>query len=129
MGEALVVAGGIYTLALIAFHVFFWRIFKWPATLASLNFVNRATMQVLNISLTFVFCIFAYISFLHTDELLNTQLGRAMLVLISMLWLFRAALQAIFYGLRHTASTALFAYFLLGAMLYGIPVILQSVIL
>jgi hypothetical protein len=123
MGEALVVAGGIYTLALIVFHVFFWRIFKWPETLASLNYVNRATMQVLNISLTFIFCIFAYVSFLHTDELLNTQLGQAMLVSISMLWLFRAALQLVFYGWRHKVSAALAVYFLLGAILYGAPVI------
>ena len=80
-------------------------------------------MQVLNVSLTFIFCIFAYISFLHTDELLGTQLGRTLLVMISMLWLFRAVLQVKFYGLRHMASIALFACFLLGALLYGIPVI------
>ena len=123
MGEALVIAGGIYTTALIVFHLLFWRIFKWPETLAPLNYVNRATMQVLNISLTFIFFIFAYISFAHTAELLNTGLGRAVLALISMLWLFRAALQLVFYGWRHKASAALAVYFLLGAILYGAPAI------
>jgi hypothetical protein len=123
MGEALVVAGGIYTLTLIIFHLLFWRIFKWPETLAPLNFINRATMQVLNISLTFIFFIFAYISLLHTSELLNTQLGRTILALVSALWLFRAVLQLVFYGWRHKASAALAVYFLLGAILYGAPVI------
>lgn len=119
MGEALIIAGGVYTVALVIFHVFFWRLFNWPESLASLGHVNRATMQVLNICLTFVFCIFAYISFAHTAELLNTSLGRVMLVLISVLWLFRSALQFVFYGWRHKASVALAVYFLLGSLLYG----------
>lgn len=122
MGEALIITGGVYTVALIVFHIFFWRLFNWPESLASLNFINKATMQVLNICLTFVFCIFAYISFAHTAELLTTPLGRAMLVLISVLWLFRSGLQFAFYGWRHKASAALAAYFLLGSFLYGAPV-------
>jgi len=123
MKEALILTGRVYTVVLIIFHVFFWRIFRWPETLMSLNSVNRATMQVLNISITFIFFIFAYISFTHTDELLNTALGRTMLVLISMLWLFRAVLQIIFYKWKHKASVALALYFLLGAFLYGLPVV------
>jgi len=122
VAEALIFAGGVYTVALIVFHVFFWRIFNWPESLAPLNYVNRATMQVLNISLTFIFFMFAYISFAYTDELLNTHLGLAMLALISTLWLFRAALQLVFYGWRHKTSVALTLYFLLGAFLYGAPV-------
>ena len=123
MNEALIIIGGACTVVLIIFHVLFWRIFKWPETLASLNFVNKATMQVLNISITFIFFIFAYVSFAHTQELLNTQLGNSLLVLISCLWLFRAAQQVVFYKLKHKASVGLTVFFLIGAFLYGIPVI------
>lgn len=123
MKEALIIVGGIYTVVLIIFHLIFWRIFKWPDTLDTLNDVNKATIQVLNISITFIFFIFAYISFVHTSELLSTQLGRTLLVLISGLWLFRAGQQVVFYKLRHKASMGLALYFLLGASLYGIPVI------
>jgi len=119
MDETLIFAGGAYTVALIIFHMLFWRIFKWPETLASLNFVNKATMQVLNISITFIFFIFAYISFAHTQELLNTKLGNSLLVLISGLWLFRAVQQVVFYKLKHKASVGLTIFFLLGAFLYG----------
>ena len=80
-------------------------------------------MQVLNISITFIFFIFAYVSFAHTQELLNTRLGNSLLVLISCLWLFRAAQQVVFYKLKHKASVGLTAFFLLGAFLYGMPVI------
>ncbi len=123
MNETLIIAGGFYTITLIVFHVLFWRIFKWPETLESLNYVNKATMQVLNISITFIFFIFAYVSFAHTQELLNTRLGNSLLVLMSCLWLFRAAQQVVFYKLKYKASVGLTVFFLIGAFLYGIPVI------
>ena len=124
MKEALIIAGGIFTVALIIFHLLFWRIFKWPGTLRALSSVNKATIQVLNISITFIFFIIAYISFAHTDELLSTQLGNTWLVLISGLWLFRAIQQVVFYKLKHMASVGLTLYFLIGAILYGLPLII-----
>jgi hypothetical protein len=124
MKEALIIAGGIYTVILIIFHLLFWQIFKWPRTLRSLNLVNKATIQVLNISITFLFLIIAYISFAHTNELLNTQLGRTLLILLSGLWLFRALQQVVFYRLKHLTSVGLTLYFIIGALLYGLPVII-----
>ena len=121
MREIMVIGGGIYMLGLVVFHVLFWRIFKWPETMMSTNEINRSTIQVLNLTITFIFAIFAYISFVHTDELLNTGLGKAVLILISMLWLFRATLQLVFYDARHKASIGLTIYFLVGAVFYGVP--------
>ncbi len=123
MNEKLIIAGGIYHSVLIIFHLLFWRLFNWTKSLKQLNVVNQATMQVLNISITFIFFIFSYISFFHTQELLNTELGNSLLVLISILWLFRAVQQIIFYTLKHKSSIALAFYFLIGAGLYGIPII------
>ena len=124
MKETLIIFGGIYTVGLIIFHLLFWRIFDWPKTLEPLNYINRSTMQVLNISITFIFCIFAYVSFAHTDELLNTQLGKSLCVLIACLWVFRAGQQVLFYKLEHKASIGLTIYFLLGAVFYGLPVVI-----
>jgi len=123
MNETLIIAGGAYTVVLIIFHMLFWRIFKWPETLDSLNYINKATIQVLNISITFIFFIIAYVSFVHTQELLTTRLGNSLLVLISCLWLFRASQQVVFYKLKHKASVGLTVFFLIGAFLYGMPVI------
>ena len=123
MNEKLIIAGGIYNIVLIMFHLMFWQLFKWPETLDALNYVNKATIQVLNISITFIFFIFSYISFVHTQELLTTPLGHSLLLLISVLWLFRAAQQIFFYKLKHKASVGLTVFFLIGAVLYGIPAI------
>ncbi len=122
--EILVKAGGIYSLGFVIFHLLFWRLFDWDTDLRSLSFLNRAIMQVVNLSLTFVFVMFGAISLLHTRELLETPLGHSLLLLIALFWLFRAILQPIFFKLKHWGSVVFFAVFLLGSLLYGIPAIL-----
>lgn len=114
-------AGGVFNLAFAAFHVLFWRLFNWDRDLAKLNAINRAVMQILNLCLTFIFLAFAYLSFEHAEELLGTRLGNALLTLIAFFWLLRAIQQAIFFGLRHRLSSALFGLFLVGASLYAYP--------
>lgn len=119
--EILIKAGGIYTIGLVVFHVLFWRIFDWKNDLQSLSFINRATMQVLNISLMFAFIIFAYVSLAHTGDLLTSSLGHSLLLLMALFWLARSIQQIIFYKLHHRASWAFLLLFLAGAILYAIP--------
>ena len=121
MMEALVKAGGIYCIALVVFHLMFWRIFDWREDLRSVSFLNRAIMPVLNISLTFVFCIFAYISLMHSGELLTSQRGKSLLMFMAVFWFIRAVLQVIYFKLKHWGSVAFLAYFIAGTVLYGIP--------
>ena len=117
----LVHLGGWYNLLLVVLHLLFWRIFDWRRDLRSLTFVNRAVMQVLNISLTAAFAIFAWISLRHAGALLDTGLGHDLLLLMALFWLARAVQQVVFFKLRKWVSWAFLAYFLLGAVLYGIP--------
>ncbi len=56
--ELLIKLGGIYYIILIVFHLLFWRIFNWQEDLRSVSFINRSTMQVMNIFLIFVFLFF-----------------------------------------------------------------------
>ncbi len=121
MNESLIIVGGIYCMAFAVFHLLFWRIFNWNEDLRSLSFLNRAIMQVLNLCLTMVFILFAYVSFAHTNELLTTPLGNSVLIFISLLWFARAAMQPIFFKLKHWGSMAFFLLFLSGGALYGIP--------
>jgi len=121
--ELLIKLGGIYNIILVAFHLLFWRIFNWKDDLKSLSFLNEQTMQVLNLCLTIVFVMFAYISLVHSNELLTTPLGKSLLFSMALLWLARTAMQAVFYKLKHWSSFAFLAYFFAGALLYGIPAI------
>lgn len=119
--ELLIKAGGIYNITLVIFHLLFWCIFNWKEDLRSLNFLNRAIMQVLNVSLTFAFVIFSYISLMHTKELISTSLGQSLLTLIALFWFARSIGQIIFFKLKNWRSTAFLIFFLIGTALYAIP--------
>ena len=119
--ETLIKAGGFYNIILVIFHLLFWRIFNWEQELRSVSSLNRSIMPVVNLSLTFVFVIFAYISLVHSTELLTSPLGNSLLILIALFWLARSLLQVIFFKLDHWLSSAFLCYFLAGAALYGIP--------
>jgi hypothetical protein len=121
--ETLIQIGGLYNLLLVIFHLMFRNIFSWDIDLRSLTFLNRAIMPVLNLALTFVFSLFAYISLQHTTELLKTPLGHSLLAGISLFWLFRAILQPLFFRLKHWVSYAFMLFFLAGSVLYAIPLI------
>ena len=121
--HALIKAGVIYNLALVVFHLLFWKLFNWQDDLRSLSVLNRATMQVMNLSLVVVFVMFAYLSLVHTDQLYSTTLGRALLLSIAVFFMLRAALQVLFFRLQHWISYAFLVYFIAGGLLYGIPAI------
>ena len=116
-----IIIGGIYTFGFLVFHLLFWKIFNWKKGLRLLNPVDKSTIQVLNISLSFIFFIFAFISLFHKNDLISTDLGSSILLLISIFWFFRSALQIYFYSLKNKFSLLLFFIFILGGILYLIP--------
>ena len=121
--ETVIIIGGLYNLAFALFHLMFWRLFGWKEDLASLARINRAIMQVINLCLTFVFLVFAYISLFHTTELLSTSLGKTLLVLIFIFWVLRAIEQIVFFGLRKKISVTLLVVLVFGALIYLFPVL------
>jgi hypothetical protein len=119
--QALVVIGGFFHLGFALFHLAFWRLFDWPRDLRSLQPVNRAIVPVLNLCLTFVFLLAAYVAFCHSGELVATPLGRTWVAGLALFWLLRAAEQVVFFRLRHPASAAIFVVFLAGTALHLAP--------
>ena len=119
--ETLLKVGGIYSFGFVVFHLMFRCIFNWKEDLRSLSLLNKAIMQVMNLSLTFAFVIFGYISLFHSAELIGSSLGHSLLTLIALFWLLRAVEQVVFFKLKHWGSVIFFLIFLLGAALYGIP--------
>jgi hypothetical protein len=122
--SVLLLIGGLYNLAFAVFHLFFWKIFRWREDLTSLTRVNRAIMQVLNLCLTFVFFVMAYISIVFRTELSGTELGRALSLSFAVFWFLRMIEQIIFFGLRHKVSSILTVMFLGGSLLYLIPALI-----
>ncbi|MBK7105176.1 MAG: hypothetical protein IPH62_07825 [Ignavibacteriae bacterium] len=121
MKNTIIIIGGFYNLAFAIFHLLFWKIFNWNKELKRMNFINGGIFQILNISLTFVFIIFAFLSFFYTKELVTTQLGNSILRLISFFWFFRALQQIYFFGIKNKTSVLFFIGFLIGAGIYIYP--------
>ncbi len=88
-----------------------------------LNEINRGVMQVLNLRLTYLFFVFSFISFFFAEDLLTTNLGKVVLGAIGLFWLMRAIEQPIFWKFDKIGA-AFFAVFLLGAVIFAVPLIL-----
>lgn len=122
---ALIIAGGIFNLGFAVFHLFFWKLFRWKKELASVSRLNRNIFQIINLCLTFMIFFMAYVSFCHLSELLDTGLGNALLIGFSLFWLLRMVEQIIFFGFKNRTSIIFTFLFLLGCLLYAVPLILK----
>lgn len=98
LSKRIIYINGLLYVAGAIFHLLFWRLFDWSEELVKLSEINSAIMQVLNLALAFVLIMAAYIFFFHWRELINTQLGRALIISWSLFWVIRAVNQAVFFG-------------------------------
>jgi len=119
----LLIICGFYNFGFAIFHLLFWKIFRWKGDLASLTHVNRSIMQILNLRLTYVFLVMAFVLFVFQPELIVTKLGQALLIAFSIFWFMRAVEQVVFFGLKHKVSNALTVLFLVGGVIHLLPVL------
>lgn len=98
-------------MAFAMFHLFFWQLFRWTEELPRLSRVNQGIVPALNLALSFMFIM------VGTLMLVAPSVG--LLAGMTLFWIFRAALQPLYFGLRHRASAAIFVVFLVGVALHG----------
>ena len=119
--EAMVIFGGVFNLGFAIYHLMFWRLFHWKEDLASLGRLNRSVVQILNLCLTFLLLVMAYVSFFHRSELLQTSLGNTILIAFSLFWFLRMIEQIVFFGFKKKMSVVFTLLFLLGGVVYLVP--------
>ncbi|MFO7278741.1 MAG: hypothetical protein DIU56_017075 [Pseudomonadota bacterium] len=116
----LIASAGVFNLAFAAFHLFFWRLFRWPEQLPRLSAVNAGIMQVLNLCLTYLLAIAGAVCLIFPLSMGTSELGRFLLLALTGFWIARAIYQPMFFRLAHPVSTVLFLLFIAGAALHGI---------
>jgi hypothetical protein len=124
--ELLIRMAGVHSLGFALFHLAFWKLFDWKRDLARNSAVNRAVMQILNLRLIYVFVGMGAACLLFTDALLDTPLGRALLVFMALFWVGRTIEQGVFLRIHHWGVHTLTALFLLGAALFAVPLLLPA---
>jgi hypothetical protein len=123
MNETFFLLCGIFNFGFVIFHIFFWKIFRWKADLRSLTPANRGIMQVMNLCLIYLFLCFGAATIYYRSELLTIELGKIVLISISIFWFLRAVGQLIFFDIKGKISQIFFVVFIAGGMLHLLPLI------
>jgi hypothetical protein len=112
---------GIYSIAFAVFHALFPRLFNWKNDLKKLTVANRAIIRIANLRLIYIFLLIAAICFCFPYDLVNTPLGRFILGGVSLFWLGRTIEQFIFIRVNNIMVHVLTAIFILGTLLFALP--------
>ena len=118
--KRLVQIGGGINLFFVVFHLSFWKLFNWQQSLTMMNTEDRALIQVLNIHTAYVLAVFAILSFVFSNEMSATKLGRMVGISIAGFWILRAVNEVVFWGVSFT-SWIIIVVCLAIAALYIIP--------
>ncbi len=122
-GDTMLLLCGLHSLGFAAFHVAFWALFRWPKTLASTTVANRAILQIANVQLIWVFLCIGGLCLRFPDALIQTPLGRAVMLGMSGFWVLRLIQQFVFLRVKHPLVHTLSVLFALGAALFALPIL------
>jgi hypothetical protein len=117
MTSSLLIAAAIYCFALAIFHLMFWRLFVWPASLSGSGSLNVGVTQTLNIMLTVGVTMYGaalLYSALHPERVMWT-LPAAGAVFMAV----RIVVQPFQFSMRNRLSQAITAIFVLGAIVHA----------
>jgi hypothetical protein len=126
--ELLLKIGGIYNILCALLHVVFPKMFRWDKLLKFLPDDKRPFLKqplfIMNWCMTVFWIILAYISLVHTSELLIPGLGRTLLASIVIFWVIRIfVLQPIYIGIRNRISWQMIGFFSVGFILFAVPLV------
>jgi hypothetical protein len=113
----MIMAAALFNAGFAIFHMVFWRLFNWPASLEPAGRVNAGIIQVLNLCIIFIFLGAAAAQVLAAEMFKESDAEPFMLG-IAVFWIFRALLQPFFFTLRDWRSALLLVLFLAGAGLH-----------
>jgi hypothetical protein len=119
--KTLVTIGGILFILFGIFHLSFWKLFDWKNELPKLSPGNSNIMQMLNIGSSIILLSFGYILLANRNEVINTKIGKTILIVSALFFLARLVMEFVLPG-----GTLLFELILLVCVLiYLIPALIK----
>ena len=116
--ELFVISCGIFNISFGILHLFFWKLFDWKHDLQKISYYNRATVQILNLRMIYVFISVGFIMVLFRADIMYSVLGDAILVGVLLFWLGRLIEQLIFLREKSLKVIALTAVIIIGLALH-----------
>jgi hypothetical protein len=105
-----VIIGGVIFVIMGMFHLSFWVLFDWQNELYKLNQINNNIMQMLNIVCSFFMFSFSYMMLMYNSRVLNSKLGRSILIISSGFFMIRALIEFAFPGNSIVYGVVLLAF-------------------
>ncbi len=93
MNRKLLLSGGILNLLLAVFKIAMPHLFHWQDAMGSAESFLWFTLYAENLAISILLLCFAYMSIFQWREMLETGLGKMVLIAIGTLWLFRSAVE------------------------------------
>lgn len=128
------IVGSCLTIAMVIFHFFFPKLFKWEKDFQRITGTNKRIFFTINVALYLLFIIIALISLLHINELAQcTGIGFTFLLLISFFWLWRTIWQIVYFKPEKGSKlivmhVILILIFLLLCLSYITPILIFRII-
>lgn len=116
--ELIVISCGIFNISFGILHLFFWKLFDWKHDLQRISYYNRATLQILNLRMIYVFVSVGFIIVLFRTDIMYSALGDAILVGVLLFWLGRFIEQLIFLREKSFKVYALSLVIVIGLVLH-----------
>ena len=117
MTSSLMIAAAAYCFALAIFHLMFWRLFHWPASLAGSGSINVGVTQTLNLMLTLGVMMYGTALLwgaFHLDRAAWTLPAAGALFLGV-----RTVVQPFQFSMRNAPSQLITAIFVAGALIHA----------
>ena len=113
----LLLASALYCFALAAFHLLFWRLFHWPASLAGSGSLNVGVTQTLNLMLTLGVVMYgaALVWAAHHPALASWTLPAAGALFLAV----RTLVQPLQFSMRNAPSRIITVIFIAGAIVHA----------
>lgn len=121
----LILLAALYNLCLGFYHLWYWKRLDWESDLRKLSKVNRNLMQIMNLRLIYFFFAFALLLAVFQATLMDTLLGKCLLIMMAAFWLMRATEQVFFFGSRTTRSLKFMGLFLVGFVIHALPIVVN----
>jgi hypothetical protein len=117
MTSSLMIAAAAYCFALAIFHLMFWRLFHWPASLAASGTINVGVTQTLNLMLTLGVKMYGAALLWGASHLDRTPwtLPAAGALFLAI----RVVVQPFQFSMRNVPSQAITAIFVVGAIIHA----------
>lgn len=114
----MIVAAGVFDLAIAVFHILLGRLLGWPEKLEVLDRSNRAAMRFLNIALIVLLTTIGLAFLFFTGEVQTTPLGQFLVGAMLMFWFVRLVLQPIYLGWLSRSSLKAIPVLIVGVLLH-----------